>query len=417
MRSNTTMLLTVLGFIACALAVAGGTPEPIQEPIPLTVWAPSDASNFGQMRPSDTKDIEEHTGYNIKWLPGAQENQFAELALLIVSGDAPDLLYSIPPPYYQELAKQGVLIPIAGELGPYQRTFGHIPDALWKAAETHGKVYGVPHYSATWLDGVPVIRSDSDDNGVHDLNTVERFVSFLQQQKAQNPHAIPMTGVGSGTWVEISPFCSYFNTCENYMFQNGKIVDTRVSSTTKEILSLLRRLVADGLLDPNYVNNDSETLSTIITERPPALISFDSPWQYKALLSDSGEIKGDFEYSPILPQSGTPPDEPFLTTPESFSAVTVASRHQTDAVRLMAEYFKRSDTYDSAYLPQHIVREIPSYKEKSVELDELTIRTFNGIISGEEPLDEFDDYVDRWRELGGERILEEANLWWSKEMD
>ena len=415
MSSTTTMLLPGLGLLVLtgALAVAGGTDEQIQEPIPLTVWAPWEASNFGENSQDDTWDIEEHTGYHINWLSGPHESPFADLVLLIVSGDAPDLLYSIPPGYYGELARQGVLLPIEGELiKPYQREFSNIPDDLWKTAEAQGTVYGVPHDSASWSTGVPTIRNDLETR-VGDLSTAEGYVEFLRKLKTENPTSTPMTGVGSATWVGISPFCSFYDTCANYMLRNGEIVDTRVDPKTKELLGILHELVEEGLLDKNYVNNDSETLSEIVTHEKVALISFNNPWQIQQMLTELGEISDGRTYRPFLPQLGAMRNEELLSTPESFSSITVASRHPTDAMHLMAEYYKLRGAYDSVYLPQDFGPEILGNTDVSDRLNDLTVETFSRIIAGNESLNAFDDFVEEWRNLGGEDVLEEVNSWWS----
>ncbi len=50
--------------------------------------------------------------------------------------------------------------------------------------------------------------------------------------------------------------------------------------------------------------------------------------------------------------------------------------------------------------------------DRSTTLETLEEETFVGIINGELPLDEFDNFVDQWKTLGGDDITAEVNEWW-----
>ncbi|NWL89252.1 ABC transporter substrate-binding protein [Paenibacillus sp. 79R4] len=52
--------------------------------------------------------------------------------------------------------------------------------------------------------------------------------------------------------------------------------------------------------------------------------------------------------------------------------------------------------------------------EKGPQLDKLMQESFTKIIMGA-PLDEFDKFVDSWKTLGGDKITQEVNDWYSKE--
>ncbi|MBC7235070.1 MAG: extracellular solute-binding protein [Chloroflexi bacterium] len=57
----------------------------------------------------------------------------------------------------------------------------------------------------------------------------------------------------------------------------------------------------------------------------------------------------------------------------------------------------------------------PTMVERQVDLNKLEDQTFISIIIGEQPLDAFDAFVDNWKKLGGDRITEEVNEWYSKQ--
>jgi putative aldouronate transport system substrate-binding protein len=43
----------------------------------------------------------------------------------------------------------------------------------------------------------------------------------------------------------------------------------------------------------------------------------------------------------------------------------------------------------------------------------LEIETFISIIYGKAPVSEFDNFVKKWKEMGGEQITEEVNDWYN----
>lgn len=58
---------------------------------------------------------------------------------------------------------------------------------------------------------------------------------------------------------------------------------------------------------------------------------------------------------------------------------------------------------------------VPTAKmvSRGTTLTSLEESTMLGIIKGDLPIDEFDNYVSQWKELGGDKITEEVNEWWA----
>ncbi|GGI45179.1 lipoprotein LipO [Paenibacillus marchantiophytorum] len=54
----------------------------------------------------------------------------------------------------------------------------------------------------------------------------------------------------------------------------------------------------------------------------------------------------------------------------------------------------------------------PAMGKHQVKLSKLQEETFTRIIAGMSPLDEFDAFVKRWKEAGGDEISGEVNEWW-----
>jgi len=51
----------------------------------------------------------------------------------------------------------------------------------------------------------------------------------------------------------------------------------------------------------------------------------------------------------------------------------------------------------------------PTMEQKMTNLDKLEVDSFIKIITGEKPLDYFDEFVAQWKKLGGDQITKEVN--------
>ncbi len=72
------------------------------------------------------------------------------------------------------------------------------------------------------------------------------------------------------------------------------------------------------------------------------------------------------------------------------------------------------DQYDRAKLGRYNAFQgaaTPTMAEKLTALERMQEETFTKIIMGEEPIEEFDRFVEDWKQLGGDRITEEVNEW------
>lgn len=55
----------------------------------------------------------------------------------------------------------------------------------------------------------------------------------------------------------------------------------------------------------------------------------------------------------------------------------------------------------------------PTMSEKMASLEKMQTETITKIIMGQSPLSEFDAFVKKWKELGGDQITKEVNAWYS----
>lgn len=71
------------------------------------------------------------------------------------------------------------------------------------------------------------------------------------------------------------------------------------------------------------------------------------------------------------------------------------------------------DTADLGMITEFQSLPTPTMVERWVDLMKLQDETILGIIIGEKPLSAFDDFVEQFNSLGGDRITQEVNEWWA----
>jgi putative aldouronate transport system substrate-binding protein len=56
----------------------------------------------------------------------------------------------------------------------------------------------------------------------------------------------------------------------------------------------------------------------------------------------------------------------------------------------------------------------PTMSQKMSSLKKMQDEAFTKIIMGQSPISAFDKFVEDWKKLGGDRITEEVNEWYSQ---
>jgi len=398
---------------------AGATDEHVDPRVALTVWAPAHGETLlGATDPGDIQSLlEERTGYRIDWLPGDRQSAFADLVVRIASGQAPDLISSMPVNYYDYMVDQQVLMPL-DDIATLSEYFPSVTEASWDRAKVAGTIFGVPQ----GMD-LPLIRQDWLKNlNVSNPTTMQEYRSVLNEFKKRDANVTPMTGVPSTVWGGFSPFCRYYRACNVYEVRDGQIVDTRVQPSIALYLATLRDLVQDGLIDSDFARHDRATASQKVVSGNAGI--------WSPLLWSFGDVSVFTETNPQAhyqiagPASNEEDDIVAMTcgVDVRFSAITVDSLHQDEAMRLLTKY---QDVFNSARLTNahcspyegilsKAVDGIPEYDRVAEALSNLTLDTFNNIILGSDPVEHaFEIYVNEWERLGGRDAQTSVNEWWS----
>ena len=71
-------------------------------------------------------------------------------------------------------------------------------------------------------------------------------------------------------------------------------------------------------------------------------------------------------------------------------------------------------TNDNIMIDQYFGAPTDSMAEKEATLQKLQLETFTKIITGNADIDEFDKFIENWKNLGGQQITDEVNAWLSE---
>lgn len=95
------------------------------------------------------------------------------------------------------------------------------------------------------------------------------------------------------------------------------------------------------------------------------------------------------------------------TTPPSF----------VFAVNPGREEFAREHELDVGGIQNKLLVDLPSAGKYLTELNKIQEETFIAIITGDKPVDYFDDFITKWRRAGGEQLEIEANDWYATQQN
>lgn len=92
-----------------------------------------------------------------------------------------------------------------------------------------------------------------------------------------------------------------------------------------------------------------------------------------------------------------------LELPE-FSSISMSKRNA----------WASENNYEKGGIRNQLLTALPSQAKFQTELQKMQDQTFISIITGDKPLSEFDEFVKKWKNGGGEQMEKEANEWFAK---
>jgi putative aldouronate transport system substrate-binding protein len=256
---------------------------PLKEPITLRYWIEMHGnllkvvSSYNEIRCYQI--IEELTNVKIQWEQPPSGQAAEQFNLMVASGDLPDLIYygwrSVPGGA-QSYIDNEVIIPITeyynnGEL-PNYRAYIESIDGLYKEiALDSGDIYmfgcfnsyGHRINSGGWIVRMDWLQDLDMDVPVTIEQWEEVFTAVKNNDVNKNGDPndeIPLTGTGS-----VYQFIRAYDLSVDWSVKDGKVVYSRIHDNYREWLATMARWYKNGLIDPEYLTTDSNSLAAKAT--------------------------------------------------------------------------------------------------------------------------------------------------------
>ncbi|WP_214629258.1 extracellular solute-binding protein [Paenibacillus agaridevorans] len=265
------MLALVLAF-AVFLAACGSNNAPSSSPTGQP--SPSDAGGSGsgsETKPELTmlmqyslfdpnadpvaKNIEEATGYKVKYEMLPAENADEKLNLMVANQQNFDVMKLGSAQFYK-LATAGALEPLdelIESLGPNIKAA--IKEDSWKSVTIDGKIYAIPETGSGVSVGEElVVRQDwMDELGLEHPTTPDELYEVLKAIKAAK-NVVPLTGTKDSIYGDIA---AAFGVLNDWNDVDGKLVHKAELPQMQDFLTFMNKLYKEGLLDSEMPINTS----------------------------------------------------------------------------------------------------------------------------------------------------------------
>lgn len=317
-----------------------------------------------------TKYLEEKTNVHIEWDIVPDKSYQEKLNLVLASGDLPDVIMSmwVTPAQQMIYGSQGLFIPLNGFIEKYgketKRMFKELPIVKDSITAPDGNIYALPApnecYHCSMSQKLWIYKPWLDKLGLKVPTTTDEFYEVLKAFKTKDPNGngkadeIPLSGSSKGWNTSIDSFLMNaftYNPAGKLYVDNGKVVPAFNKPEWKEGLQYLRKLYAEGLLDPQSVLQDTNQLKKL-GENPsaPILGASSAGWmgEFTEASGPSGRWK---EYVTVPPLKGpkglqVAPYQPYEVNGGLF-VITKAAKNPEVAFRLADALYDQEMTLRS----------------------------------------------------------------------
>jgi len=384
------------------------------------------------------------------------EGSYADkLNLMIIGGDIPDIIYFQGND--QAIANQGIL----EDLRPWVKN----SKVMQRVMLDFNKKRIENHPYLIWLAPprirVPMVRTDWYKAYGKKVETLDDYYAMLSS--FVNKGKIGLTDTGNTDRID-SIFDHAFGITSTWMNQSGSWVYKKVSNQERAKLEFYRKLYAEGILDPEYITTKWDTMEDKLYAAKVGLIAGSAGIVVDIYENKMAKSEADSNLTILPPAKGISQGFTLDVTKETRGWAISAGSKNKEAAWAFLEFMatdegqmldrlgfegvhyvvengkiKLTDRFNEWWPRYH---EVVGWKppvnilgksaQKSLEialkyvtedtnfiipkelaptwdaLQNLSREYAFKLISGEYPMDKFDEYVDEWYRLGGDKVTEYA---------
>lgn len=246
--------------------------ESKQPPVELTILTGND-KGIDYTQTKAVKIIEEKTNTKLKFITASYGDAYENKQnVTLASGEYPDLMTITNNANELKYVENGLLLPLNKYWDKYPNIKSSRSDEIWNVM-THkdGNVYVIPRNAkigstvVNHLNLMLMYRKDWLDKGGFKIpTTLEEFIQVADYVSNGDPDGngkkdtFAMVGAQGKVDNYFSHIFGAFGVQVNYWYdKNGTIINGTVQPETKEALKLLQQMYAKGMIDPEFITDDT----------------------------------------------------------------------------------------------------------------------------------------------------------------
>ncbi|MGC9469581.1 MAG: extracellular solute-binding protein [Anaerolineae bacterium] len=420
--------------------------------------------------------LEDGSGFDLNWTILPAQDPWQKLAAMMAGGNPPDVVYCPDKGVFAEYLHRNALADLTDYVAQAENIQRLVPEDTWSAVTWDGRIYAVPIPQNQHISGSTGMFTRLDwleELGLEKPETLDEFRDVLSVIKEEKG-VIPLTTTpGNGV---LDGFSGAFGIGTTYKVKDGEVVFSYVQPEALEYLTYMKGLYAEGLLDQEFPVNESANVQEKLVADQAAMsitgwwdalpigTNFKDKHGEDAVLEyiapPHGDEEGEFGVArrgPIrtyllIPAQSEHVQEAvdfldFMCREDVYTFVSfgeegvhyevrdgeyylldeyqnrrfqmyyvLVDTQEGFAVRLRDKGFKEySDQVVDWYTLRPISQYAPPMPEVmgiSTDISNLTEEYFVQFITGDLPLDAFDEYVSEWEALGGKDAVAALNDWY-----
>jgi putative aldouronate transport system substrate-binding protein len=186
--------------------------------------------------------------------------------LKISAGDFPDVMQQWGvPEFVLELYENDQLMPMTEYIEASPNMSTTVPENVWKIMTMDGEIMGIPALKESAAGQIFYIRGDwLDEVGMDLPETSDDLLRVFRAFKEARPDAYPFSMRVNFSWG--TNIFGMFGVDNNGLaVHDGRIIPQQVHPRMKDALAFFRTMYVEGLIDPEFLLNDSPTWQQKIT--------------------------------------------------------------------------------------------------------------------------------------------------------
>lgn len=227
--------------------------------------------------------LEEATGVDILWEhpPIGQEQE--QFNLMVASQSLPDMIYWNWMSSYAGGPEKAILDNVIVKLNDYlpqtpniAALYEQYPELKKQAMTDEGTLYMFPFIRGLCLNPQdeihnyfvgPAYRKDwADALGIDEPRTIDELYQMLTAFKNSDPQRIAYSATQKSTdSTGIYSMCAAFGVLHNFYMEDGVINHGLLSPKFKSFVETMAQWYAEGLIDPDFLANDSNSFKAKVT--------------------------------------------------------------------------------------------------------------------------------------------------------